>query len=197
MTNLDQLFGPRRAETRWPSPAEIEWQWHIHQRELVERAQRAQQFGYSYNRVKPVSIGCSVLAYRHDAPEGEKFRAFDGWNYTLSKRPFDRSRIKWCAERMGVTSAIEAGYTLIVGVVIYTDHNQADDITGLVTRLFMACKECDDFFLPIVPPTAKILSVRPALPCDFNPDGTPAEFTTMDTDYQTLRRWHDEVLAQK
>ncbi len=153
--------------------------WFESRDSLVDRAIAATAKSQSYRSFR---VGCAVLAYRTDAPSGERFRVFVGANVKVSKdaRPV-------CAEAVAILSAYHAGYDCIIGLVVVGGRNE-DHESGLVPETLHSCGECRKLmkFLKardgtnVVSSETRMLFVRVDSALDpENPEGTDEVPDTM------------------
>jgi hypothetical protein len=163
-----KLFGPPKAHVR--SLLEVRaWQRPNHEQtmlafaqyrpQMVENARAASLKGINWRPEKPVKIGCCLLACDG---RGNFSCDFIGWNST--PRPLSEQQkeyFKPCAEKNSILKCLNAGW-LPLAAVVYTNHNQPDDVTGLQRKVFCPCAYCVWWKQAIfIPPTFVIDSVCP------------------------------------
>ncbi len=159
-----------------PSLSELNAAWYEHLPVLIANAQRAEQKGHNY-RDESARIGCSVLGYSH----GRFDAASMGWNNT--PRPLtaeEKAEFKPCSEKHAILDCLKR-FLLPVGLVMYSDYNQPDDITGLLLDVYVACSNCEEWMSVILPPWFRMMFFRKRLPSDPPSDDPFVRFeTTLD-----------------
>lgn len=156
-------------DIRWAQPSQeaIRRAWHEKRAEMIVRAREASLRAHNWRPEKPVKIGCCVLG--HDG-RGHFDATAVGWNNT--PRPLtDKEKVEFkpCAEKFGILDCLRKGFAP-VGLRFYTNHNQADDVTGLKRNAFCMCSYCVGWMEGVhVPLSFLVESVRPRLETDDSP----------------------------
>ncbi|MEI6864338.1 MAG: hypothetical protein WCK46_03190 [Candidatus Adlerbacteria bacterium] len=147
-----------------PTEQEVRDAWKAHYPNLTLRAVCAQTKGLNWRKEKPVKIGCCVLG--HDGRGNFDSRSV-GWNNTPRRlSEAEKQYFKPCAEKYAVLHCLKRGL-IPVGMMIFTDHNQPDDVTGLQRPAFCSCSYCASWMETIrLPSEFLIETMRPRLGTD-------------------------------
>ena len=150
---------------QYPNPPEFNAAWREHLPTLMQNAQHAAQNGHNY-RDPSLRIGCGVLGYSH----GKFDTASVGWNNTPRKlTDEEKAEFKPCSEKHGVLDCLNK-LLLPVGLVMYTDYNQRDDVTGLLLDVYVACSNCEEWMSVLLPRWFRMMFFRKRLPTDPRSD---------------------------
>jgi len=144
-----------------PSLPELDIAWRACMPVLMQNAMEAQHNGHNY-RDPLLRIGTCVLGYSHGRFDTNSV----GWNNTPRQlTEEEKAEFKPCSEKHGILNCLNQ-LLLPVGLVMYTDHNQPDDITGLLLDAYVACSNCEEWMSVILPPWFKMMFFRKRLSSD-------------------------------
>lgn len=186
---LEALFGPRRTgkDYRLPTPAEMAWRWNLERQNLMARAVWEEQHAYSHRNAR---YGVALLVCRAGDTDEERFAIVSAPNFTLTPRP--KHRLKMCGERTSKGYATEMGYDHIVGVVVFSDNMQPDDVSGMFFDVQHPCWDCAEMLSPVLPRTAPLILFRRrgVVPCDWI-DPMGGEFVVRTLTFGESLRLHN------
>jgi len=116
------------------------------QEELVGRARNVAANAVSW---RGFNVGCAVLAH-----DGKRYAVFTGCN----AKPLQHGP-KICAEQVAVMSAVSAGFTVIVGMVVAGEPQE--DGSGIKHPTLRPCEACLSLLTPIpaVKQTTAVITV--------------------------------------
>jgi|GEM_PF-5765821 len=187
--DLFPAIGLRRGG-RMPTMWERTEYWRRNRSTIIRAAVMAERWAYSHRQERwhsdgrprilhhPTSIGrygTAVLACKPGINEASRFGIRMGWNFKL--RPGEGDLVQYhpldghklCSEPDAVLDALNAQYSEIHGLALFSDNMQAEDVSGIFSNIQHPCSDCRGFLLTFLRQSSPIIVVRHALPCDLDP----------------------------
>lgn len=138
----------------YPGEEEIQHRWQSAREAILWQAVAASKRSVSY---RPFPVGCMVMAYKETHDPQARWGYFRGANIKAAKET-----PKICAEMVAIGSAMQQGYTRIIGMAI-VGQPQPDQGSGKLSKTLHPCESCRAAFkvLPVVTPCTHVLMARP------------------------------------